>query len=33
LDPDNVERVFDERMRAFGQIYNADSPDPINHRR
>jgi hypothetical protein len=29
LDPDNVERVFDERMRVFGQLYNRhDSVDP-----
>lgn len=33
MDPDNIERVFDERMRAFGQIYNSDSQDSVNHRR
>lgn len=33
MDPDNTERVFDERMRVFGQIYNGDSTDPALHRR
>lgn len=26
MDPDNIERVFDERMRVFGQIYNRNCP-------
>ena len=33
MDPDNTERVFDERMRVFGQLYNKDSTDPVSHRR
>jgi hypothetical protein len=34
LDPDNVERVYDERMRVFGQLYNSESTiDPINKER
>lgn len=34
LDPDNVERVYDERMRVFGQLYNnKDSVDKINSER
>ena len=33
LDPDNVERVFDERMRVFGQLYNKPSTDhAVDHR-
>jgi hypothetical protein len=33
LDPDNVERVFDERMRVFGQLYNRTSTDPTIQKR
>lgn len=34
LDPDNIERVFDERMRTFGQLYNMEYPaDPVFDRR
>lgn len=30
LDPENVERVYDDRMRVFGQLYNStDKSDPI----
>lgn len=28
-----MERVFDERMRVFGQIYNRTSTDPAINRR
>lgn len=34
LDPDNVERVYDERMRVFGQLYNNKNlVDPVNSER
>lgn len=34
LDPDNVERVYDERMRVFGQLYNnKNSVDKVNSER
>ncbi len=34
LDPDNVERVYDERMRVFSQLYNSQSNvDKVNRER
>jgi hypothetical protein len=30
LDPENVERIYDERMRVFGQLYNTtENSDPV----
>lgn len=29
IDPDNIERVFDEKMRVFGQLYNKTNDDPV----